>query len=113
MFFEKLALGGIGGGVLGIVMAIVTLFRGQSFSEAGEMFMGCICLGLIAVFWFGRGSESQNYSSADHEVADLHAQLQRAHHAIGMYEQDGQYSKVSHWRSEVARIESELRRRGA
>lgn len=112
MFVEKFVIGTVAGGALGIILAILSLFKGMSWGEAGQVVMGSIIMGIIGMFWFTRHEQSHTGNYQDNN-SDLHLQLQKAHDAMEMYERNGDHSRASQWRSQIAIIESQLRSRGA
>lgn len=114
MFFEKLVFGALGGGALGVVVAIAGLFQGKSIGEAGEAVMGCIMLGIIVVFWATRDKGGSDHGDAvDRDIFKLRRDLEKAHSAAASYAADGKHHEAAYWRSQVGIIESELRSRGA
>ena len=113
-FFEKLIFGALGGGVLGIIVAITSLFQGESFSKAGELLISGIALGIILVFWLTRNQDDgEQGGSIDHDISKLRRDLQKAHSAAASYAADGKHHEAVYWRSQIGVIESELRSRGA
>lgn len=113
-FFEKLIFGALGGGVLGIVVAVTSLFQGESFSKAGELLISGIALGVIVVFWLTRNQDDGDQGRpVDRDISKLRSDLQTAHHYAASFAADGKHHDAAYWRSQIAVIESQLRSRGA
>lgn len=111
-FLEKLVLSMLGGSVFGILAAIGNFSDGKPFSDVVGGFFGGTLLGTLIVLWWTRDKEG-SYQTSDNGVSDLHLQLQKAYDAMAMYERNGDHSRASQWRSQIAIIESQLRNRGA
>lgn len=114
MWLEKILFGGLGGGVLGIVVAIVSLFQGKSFADAGQSLMSCMVLGIIVVFWATRNQDSDDHGgSADRDISELHRSLQIYHRAVADCNSKGDHSGAAYYRSQISVVESQLRSLGA
>lgn len=114
MFFEKLVIGSLGGGVLGIIVAVAGLFEGKSFAQAGESLMCGIVLGIIVVFWFMRDKDGGDQGgSADGDIAELRRSLQTYHRAVVECAAKGDHSGAAYYRAQIGVVESQLRSLGA
>lgn len=114
MFLQKVMIGAVGGGVLGLIAAVVALFQGEAFSESAPMVPGGIIIGVILVFWATKDNDVRGYDRrADPEITKLQNQLRDTLDAAAFYEANGERAKAALRRSDAAVIEAQLRNMGS
>ena len=114
MFVEKAMAGAVGGGVLGLIAAVVMLFQGKTFSESTAMIPAGIIVGVILVFWATKDSDVNGSDRrADPEITKLQDRLRDTLDAAAFYEASGERAKAALRRSDAAVIEAKLRNLGS
>lgn len=116
MFFERIKLGAFGGGILGILAAIASLFEGKSFQDSLGAIPAGILIGLIGagvVIWTTSNGDGSVDATPDNAIDKLQNDLRVAVQNAAFNDAEGEPQKAAYWRSQIAVIESLLRRHGA
>ena len=111
---EKLAVGAVGGGLLGLIASIVALFQGTAFGESIAAIPAGIIVGVIAVLWATKdNTEADRGDAIDSRVLKLQNRLRQALDAAAYYEAQGNHTQAAYRRADAAVIESQLRNLGS
>lgn len=113
MFFKKMVLGAVGGGILGVIAMVYSLFDGKSFGDSAGMIPGCIIVGMMFVWWATKDDPGEYETAGDRQAFQLQERLRSAVQSAIYAEERGDHATAAHFRGEAAALESRLRNLGA